>query len=188
MRFREIWQRLTTPPPPVPTPADVMMAGYHQFLSQLQTDGGLHSIRVHLALKPKESAFRQSAAEMYETRSVRYSTGGGSTSVRVMKGVSVRSGSTRQSESYEEMRLLDQGVLTLTDQRFVFAGSHENRVIPLAKVLTVKQFVDAIAISVENKAKTVYFFVDNPAIWYAVYQILTRTDAPDAVRIHKNLT
>jgi len=98
------------------------------------------------------------ATTLWEGRAVR--TGGyAGTRVRVAKGVSVNIGGF-QAESHQELREIDDGIFTLTDQRIVFSGSKRTLSIKLNKIITVDSYPDntrVVAISREGRQKTQYF-------------------------------
>lgn len=94
-----------------------------------------------------------------EPRSVRYTKGGGGgVSVRVAKGVSVRSGSGQsRSESIDEIKLIDTGTLIITNKRIVFSGNIKTINIDLDKLINLTPYSDGIATRRSNKQKTEYF-------------------------------
>jgi hypothetical protein len=95
----------------------------------------------------------------WEPRAVRQTSGMyGGPSIRVAKGVSFRVGGVQaRSESHEELRQIDSGVLTLTTRRLIFAGSKRTTNIDLKKILSIEAYKDGIASQRENKQKTEYF-------------------------------
>ncbi len=95
----------------------------------------------------------------WEPRAVRQTSGVyGGPSIRVAKGVSFRVGGVQaRSESHEELRQIDSGVLTLTTGRLIFAGRKRTTNIDLKKVLSIEAYKDGIASQRENKQKTEYF-------------------------------
>lgn len=95
----------------------------------------------------------------WEPRAVRRTIGtyGGPT-VRVSKNVSLRLGGLQaRSESQEELKEIDRGVLVLTNRRMIFAGSKRTINIDLRKILSIDAYRDGIASRRENKQKTEYF-------------------------------
>jgi hypothetical protein len=92
-----------------------------------------------------------------EERSKRKSTGYSGTSIRVAKGLSFRVGSVGESSYSQELTDLDQGEFVITNKRYFFVGSQKNISQPLMKITIVDSFMDALAISRENKQKTEYF-------------------------------
>lgn len=92
---------------------------------------------------------------LLEPRAVRTSVYGGP-GFRVAKGVYFRVGRTR-SESHEELKHIDQGVLSLTNKRFVFSGTKRNVSVDLRKIVSMEPYSDGIALRVEGRQKTQYF-------------------------------
>ena len=76
--------------------------------------------------------------------------------VRVAKGASI-GGGRFESESHDELRVIDTGTFTLTDRRIVYSGELRTHVIPLRKVVAVKVVQGNIAINYEGRQKTQYF-------------------------------
>ncbi len=96
---------------------------------------------------------------LWEPRAVRQTRGAyGGPTFRVAKGVSFRVGSFQShSESHEELRTIDQGMLTLTNKRLVFTGTKRTTNIDLRKIVSIEPYKDGIASQRENKQKTEYF-------------------------------
>jgi len=94
-----------------------------------------------------------------EPRSVRDTTGvyGGPT-IRIMKGISWRLGGFKaRSESHEELRTIDKGILTLTNKRLIFTGSIKSSSIELKKILSIEPYADGIAVNKDGKQKPEYY-------------------------------
>lgn len=66
-----------------------------------------------------------------------------------------RFGST--SESHQEIRDIDRGILTVTGERFIFSGNMKTINIDLRKILQVDPFTDGLALHKEGREKTQYF-------------------------------
>ncbi len=96
---------------------------------------------------------------LQEPRAVRQTHAAyGGPSIRVAKGVSFRlGGASARSESHEEIRVIDQGSLILTNKRLIFIGSKRTTNIDLRKILAIKAYKDGIESQRENKQKTEYF-------------------------------
>lgn len=92
---------------------------------------------------------------LLEPRVVRMG-GYGGPSIRVAKGIYFRVGGFR-AESHEELKNIDQGTLTLTTKRLVFAGNKRTVNIDLRKIISIQPYSDAIAIRRSGKQKTEYF-------------------------------
>jgi hypothetical protein len=94
-----------------------------------------------------------------EPRAVRYTEGKyGGGSVRVAKGVTIRSGrGNSKSESVDEIRMIDTGTLVITNKRIVFSGNIKSINIDLNKLINLTPYSDGIATRRSNKQKTEYF-------------------------------
>jgi hypothetical protein len=109
--------------------------------------------------KNEEMVFAILNISLREPRAVRRIAGGyGGPSFRVTKGVYFRVGAVgAQSESHEELRDIDQGVLTLTNKRFVFSGAKRAVNIDLRKIVSVEPYSNGIALMRSDRQKTQYF-------------------------------
>ena len=138
---------------------ELLEEGMHNFLNRLK-DGTLPmkiiEVESPVILKKNEELYLcLPEISLLETRAVRVSTYGGP-SIRVAKGIYYRLGNS-QSESHEEFRTIDLGILILTNKRFIFSGSKKSISIDLKKIISVEPFSDAIGLRREGKEKTQYF-------------------------------
>ncbi len=118
------------------------------------------NINSPLILKKDERALLfLSDVALWEPRAVRQTRGAyGGPTFRVAKGVSFKVGSFQsRSESHEELKTIDQGMLTLTNKRLVFTGTKRTTNIDLRKLISIEPYKDGIASQRENKQKTEYF-------------------------------
>jgi len=152
----------------------------NNFLTKIKEQKGLTPITTSILLKKEEDAYFQCDTILQETRAIRkYKSSGGGVGFRVAKGVYIGSSSrSGTSESHEEWRIIDKGRLTLTNQRLIFDGVKENRVISLNKVVSVNPWLDAIEVSAENRKKSMLFPIGNPYMWATAIQILIKADDP----------
>ena len=95
----------------------------------------------------------------FEPRAVRNTRGSyGGASFRVAKGVTLRTGSfSAKSMSHDELKKVDDGMLTLTNKRMIFTGNKRTTNIDLRKIIAIEPFKDGIASQRENKQKTEHF-------------------------------
>lgn len=98
---------------------------------------------------------------------VQYVGGYAGVSVRVMKGVYLRSGGSRGERiSTEHLEKADTGSLGITDKHLYFKGVVKAFRIPLKKIVSVEQFSDGIGVTKEAaNPKPQIFAVDDP--WFA---------------------
>ncbi len=77
-------------------------------------------------------------------------------SVRVMKGVSVRSGSFKGAAT-TEVTPIDSGTLSLTSHRLVFVGAKQVREVELPRLVSIDAMDHGVVISVKGKKKAEYY-------------------------------
>jgi hypothetical protein len=96
---------------------------------------------------------------LQEPRAVRQTQAAyGGPTIRVAKGVSFRmGGASARSESHEEIRVIDNGKLVLTNKRLIFIGSKRTVNIDLRKIMAIVPYKDGIESQRENKQKPEYF-------------------------------
>lgn len=92
---------------------------------------------------------------LLEARAVRKGGYSGS-NIRVAKGLYFKVGGF-QAQTHEELKVLDQGIITLTNKRIVYSGSKKTINIPLTKIISLEPYSDAISIVREGKEKTQHF-------------------------------
>jgi hypothetical protein len=94
-----------------------------------------------------------------EPRAVRVTRGGyAGPSVRIAKGISFHLGSFgSSSQSHQEIKTIDKGVLTLTNQRLIFSGAMKTISISIDKIVQIDPFTDGISLHKEGREKTQYF-------------------------------
>lgn len=146
-----------------------------QFQEAIKRQKGLAPAKSSLLLKKGEKAFFSEQSKLFETRAVRYGSGG---AVRVAKGVWLSSNS---SESTQEWRLLDEVILTVTNKRLVFDGNHTNRAMNLENILSVNPSLDSAEISVEGRQKSLVVTVSNGLIFATVVLICRQVENPEQI-------
>lgn len=159
---------------------ELMIAEANEFSNKLNEEKNLPAIPTQILLKSGEEAFAQTESILSETRGVSYHKGSSSGgAVRLMKGVYV-GGSSRsgKSETKQEIKEIDTGLLILTNKRLVFDGSNENRTILLERIISFEPHIDSIEISTENRTKSMRFTVPNSFIWVFTLQVLIQSPNP----------
>jgi len=98
-----------------------------------------------------------------EPRAIRISHGGyAGPSIRIAKGISFHVGRFgSSSESHQEIRNIDKGILTITNQRLVFSGAMKTVSINLEKIIQIDPFSDGVSLHKEGREKTQYFIWSN---------------------------
>lgn len=111
----------------------------------------LTEIRPSQALvKADEKAYGAVMASLQETKTVGYSAGTTGMSVRVAKGLTLRSSGTR-GKAIKGMVAVASGELVITDKRVIFAGDRKSFAIPLADLLNTTNYNDGFGFS-DSKA------------------------------------
>lgn len=86
---------------------------------------------------------------------------------------------SRKKRGYTELQEIDSGRLVLTNKRLIFDGNTDNRFIKLDKILSVQSWLDAIEISIDGRAKSIFFLVNNPYIWAVLINIVQKVENPE---------
>lgn len=122
-------------------------------LKQLQAQP-LTEIRPSKALlKPSEKAYAAVLANLMEVQTVGYSAGTAGVSVRIAKGLTVRTGGIR-GKAEKGMVNVASGELVITDNRVLFSGDRKSFDIPLGKLLNATNYSDGFGFSDNKKTYT----------------------------------
>ncbi len=111
-------------------------------------------------LRPgEELLFTLPNVTLKEPRAVRKSSGGyAGPSFRIAKGVYFRMGRFGStSTSSQEIKDLDRGVLTITNQRFMFSGNMKTVNLDIRKIMQIDPFRDGIGLHKDGRERTQYF-------------------------------
>ncbi|MBL7799851.1 MAG: hypothetical protein JNL95_03920 [Chitinophagales bacterium] len=114
----------------------------------------LPSIQVDIIIqKSEECYFHIGNVNWFELRSVRQrvSYTGFTTSFKIAKGFYLRSGSFQpRSFSVDQMTLVDNGDVYLTNKRLIFVGAKKNSNIRYEKILNITPYSDGVEIDKET--------------------------------------
>lgn len=125
------------------------------YVAQANRGGGLPAVDTNVMLKRGEAAFYSAPTTLFETRAVRHHVAGHG-GVRVARGVWI--GGTRgRAESRQEWRRIDDGSLTVTNQRIIFDGRKTNRTVPLDKLISFDTGLGEVEISTSSRQKSMVF-------------------------------
>jgi hypothetical protein len=105
-------------------------------------------------LKPQETAYVAVRAELKALQTVGFQAGTSGMSVRVAKGVTVRTAGTRGG-AIREVVTVANGELVLTDQRVIFAGDAKSLSLSLRSIINVTYYNDGLGV---NDAKASHSF------------------------------
>ena len=126
---------------------------------------GIRPIATSLVLKKNEVAAASAQATLCRYRtSTRYVGGSQGVSIPIGLGLRYRVSSFRgHPVQSEALSPVDQGTLVVTNQRLVFLGSKRDVSIPIAKLLQVEAFSNALGIAREGKEAREIYLVPQPA-------------------------
>jgi len=98
-----------------------------------------------------------------------YKGGGAGVSLRVAKGVRVRTGGGR-GVGYTvidgtQMQTEDEGILAVSSQRLVFLGGRKTIEVPYTKLAALNVYTDGLTVSASNRQRTMMFVgFDGPVV------------------------
>lgn len=141
------------------------------FFASLEHRSRLPTTAVEIVLKSGEVGIFQEPSILYESRSYRVFGGGGTR----VAGIYIGGGA---SEAQQRLKEIDSGKIVLTNQRLVFDGQMENRVLNLKDVVSATPWTDAIEVGSSRKQKSQIYTVGNPLIWAPMIQMLARGKLP----------
>jgi hypothetical protein len=125
----------------------------HEYFNHIQEVQKLTPIKSTLLLMPGEVAFYEDAAELCEKRRSR----------SLMKPAKVK----------PRLKVLQAGVLVLTDQRLVFAGGLQIRSLLLNDIVSAKAWVDSVELTLRKSPISKFYRVKNPLIWSRLIEGIT---------------
>ena len=97
-------------------------------------------------LQPGEKAYAAAQGVLKEMKTLGYSGTSSGVSVRVAKGLTVRTGGMRGG-AVKDFVEVSSGELVITDKRVIFAGNLKSFVIPLSKLVSVNTYSDGFGFS-----------------------------------------
>lgn len=150
------------------------------FIAQVN-DGRLPEFyTTRIMLKKNEVAHLESAAALLKEVQIKeYRGGSHGVSFRIARGVSYRVGASRGRMHVvgTELQTQDEGTLTVTSHRAVFAGTRKTVEISFAKLLGLNVFNDGIQFHVSNRQIPSFFRVESgPMVAAAVNGATQRLD------------
>ena len=107
-----------------------------------------------LLARPGETVHLETVAQLTKMVAVReFQAGSRGVSLRIMKGVSYRVGSMRgrMVTVGSELRIADEGILSVTDRRIVFSGSAKTLEFRYDRLVSVELYTDGIQFGVTNR-------------------------------------
>jgi len=152
-----------------------MASDAKMFFARLEHRTKLPTVVVDIVLKDGEFGIFQEPSILYESRSYRVFGGGGTR----VAGIYIGGGA---SEAQQRLREIDSGKIVLTNQRLVFDGQLENRVLNLKDVVSATPWTDAIEVGSSRKQKSQIYTVENPLIWAPMIKMLASGKLPVSTR------
>lgn len=133
-------------------------------------------VQTNISLQKGESCFIcVPNVNWFELRAVRKSVSysGYSTSFKVAKGFYLRSGSYKpRSYSVDQMTLIDNGTLYLTNKRIIFTGYKKNSNTKIEKILSVSPYEGGVQIDKETGKSPLLQFTDRADIFCIILERL----------------
>lgn len=137
----------------------------------------LSPIPVDLSLQKSEECYFCTTADWYElrTQTTRYNYGGPTARVKIMKGVYYRVGSIKtQPIKQDVLKLIDSGILYLTNKRIIFVGCKKNNNIRLERILSFTPYSDGVEIGKDAGKNPFLSITDNLDIFELLLSRLLR--------------
>ncbi|HEU0189620.1 MAG TPA: hypothetical protein VFQ97_06435 [Gallionella sp.] len=118
-------------------------------------------------LKSGEKAYGSIFASLQEVQTVGYSGGTSGVSLRVVKGLTVRTGGIR-AHAVKDAVIVASGELVITDRRVLFAGDRKSFDIPLESILNVNNYSDGFCFHDSKKTYTLITDNDRDRMVFAI--------------------
>ncbi len=97
--------------------------------------------------------------------------GGGGTRIH---GIYIGGG---ESTSFDQLKNIDSGSVTLTDQRLIFSGQLQQRVIAISDIVSARPYGGAaFVVSSQKRGKAQVYSVSNPIVWTFAIQMVVKGD------------
>lgn len=117
-----------------------------------------------LMTKPGESVYMETVAMLLKEVAIHEWQGGyGGVSFRVAKGVRFSTGKVRGKSVVvgSELKIEDQGILSVTSKRIAFLGSRKSVEVPYTKLMGMQVFSDGLTVQSSSRQNAVMFKVDD---------------------------
>ena len=137
-------------------------------------NGEIPPLNVDLNLHKNEVCYFKTLTSLHEQRTItkRINYGGPSYSIKIMRGLYYRTGSYNVKKVQEEqLVMLDNGYLYLTNKRLLFIGNKKNSTIRLNRILAFTPYTNGLEI-VKDSGRNPFFLIDGDIDLFAM--ILSR--------------
>jgi hypothetical protein len=128
-------------------------------IAQIQ-GGSLPVVQSGIRLYQGETVHFSATGELLESQTVGYRGGTAGVSVRVAKGVTVRSGSIKGG-AIKDMVVVASGEFAATSARLVFAGNLKSFDVKLGKVNHIEKLDDGLIVHADGKARIIKLLCTN---------------------------
>jgi len=118
-------------------------------------------------IKPDEKAYAAILADLMEVQTVGYSGSTAGVSLRIVKGITVRTGGIR-GKAVKSMVSAASGELVITDNRVLFSGDRKSFAIPLSQLLSATNYSDGFGFSDNKRTYTLTTANDADRLRFAV--------------------
>jgi hypothetical protein len=157
---------------------EVLLPYRPQLFIAMVNDGRLPEVSSRMILKKGEVVhLEESAILLKEVVEREFQSGSRGVSFRIAKGVSYRVGSSRgrMVEVGRSLQPQDTGVLSVTSQRLVYAGTARSVEMNYAKLINLNVYTDALQVHVSNRqAPTTLRVTNGPMVAAAVNAAMQR--------------
>ena len=143
-----------------------MAVSSQSWLEQL-TSGNFTPPETPIILKEGECALLHESCTLLEAKASRLYGGMGTT----IHGIRIGGG---RSTSIDQLKQIDSGTLTLTNQRLIFDGQMQNRIVEASNIVSTKPWADAFEVSSQKKAKNQLYTVSNPILWATLVSMVAK--------------
>lgn len=155
---RDIWDMISK----ADVTCDMKHYEMHNYLLDHLKKGNtvFDQLESNILLKKDEYVKFQSfnSVELFESRSVRVSKSAHSGRRSRNMGISYGIGnSVSVSESFDELKKVDVGQITITNKRFIFSGAKKSVDVDIKKITSITPYTDGIKLQRKNKQKVEYF-------------------------------
>ena len=144
---------------------------YQEWMQRVDAEGGVAPIDCPLLLDQGEQcyAYKQSVS-LYESRT-QFKHEHSGVLLEATDGIGIGLGSTK-TISFDEVRLIDKGSLSVTDRCVYFNGSKLSRAIPLNEIYSAKAAYSCLEIGARTRDAIMLFKRVNGQVFCATIRLL----------------
>ncbi|MFT2816353.1 DUF2510 domain-containing protein [Leifsonia sp. A12D58] len=158
--------------------ADRDLRAFEELVIAGLNDGRLPTADVPIALKPGEVGRASFDAVLMKEVAIRKMRGGSKGfNIHIAKGVNYRTAQVRVHSVVvgTHLQVQDRGVLTVTNQRAVFAGQARTLEFRFDKLVGIEQFKDGLRINVSNRQLASLFRITPPSSPLIAAALITKS-------------